>query len=673
MKKDIFLYGIPEDGLKANLESWLENPFWREYYEEAPSDICRTIISLEYWESEYRTGAAHCAIKDLEDDLSVEDWRHMYRYCGNNPRKKIIHDRIMDLELKDQYDLLMDIRMNPDNYYPLVDHAEWHHEGRTETGDTNIGWNIGLLEENRPWFGECWATEGITMLTYFFSTRNIEEKTPEQLGLMLEEAGIVRFKDTEHDNTPAVQKITDGKGNEFFSVNITVGVEDEVYITGDSGNVHDFRELNRFNETVFQRKKEEIRKKKLLANPLYPCHLYGIEDAKEAYEAIDAERIRNYGECVSLEDGTLLHHNFPSSHDEGGRYLTRCNVCGGLMLVQSSSEDCPYWDDPDLFYRDCIPVATIEEADLLNILWDETELKEKSCRHLQRDDMRKLWTEGKDPVPYNPDELKEKIREKYSLLSKIKKEMLEKLIGEVGKETERTRILTPEEKTALGNEYNNRGWELQNGAKPDLKGADSWYRKAAKLGNTTAMVNLGNIHEEQGELRKAYEWYMDAAHAGNDTGKFNMARMFFHGEGVNQDYEMAYRFFEELYEKDYPGVNLYMGLYAENGFLEKPDYEAAVKYYEQGIEKGDEYCPVNLGRMYCKGIGVPEDLQKGFELYMLGWERGDALAATNIGYCYEVGQGVQKNREKAVEYYTYAAERGEENAIEALERLKEEL
>ena len=30
------------------LKEWLENPFWREYYEEAPSDRCRELIALEF-------------------------------------------------------------------------------------------------------------------------------------------------------------------------------------------------------------------------------------------------------------------------------------------------------------------------------------------------------------------------------------------------------------------------------------------------------------------------------------------------------------------------------------------------------------------------------------------------------------------------------------------------
>ena len=167
----------------------------------------------------------------------------------------------------------------------------------------------------------------------------------------------------------------------------------------------------------------------------FPCHIYEIKDAKEAFDAIDAAGVKGYGEQTSLEDGTVLHDNYRKYHERGGRYLARCNVCGCLMLTQSSMMECPYWDDPDLYFRDHIPVATVEEADLLNILWDEEELKKNSCRHLQRDDMRKLWTDGKEPVPYDPESLKRKIRMKYAGLNKKQKAMLEKLISEAGKET----------------------------------------------------------------------------------------------------------------------------------------------------------------------------------------------------------------------------------------------
>ena len=256
--EDELFTGIPLAAFRQNLEEWLENPHWREYYESAPSDHCRLLIALEFWYSETGSNAAVEAMRIAEEGLSLDDWQHLYKYCGNNPRKAVIHDRIMDIQLKDQFDLLTDIRSNPDRYDPLVDHAGWHHERKTQSGDVNIGWNIGLLAENRPWFAECWARDGMTMLTYFISTRGIEESTPVQLQHMLEDAGIVRFTDPDRDNTPAVSRFKDGNGNEFFSVNILVGVEDEdAYITKDSGIIYRFRELNRFNEACLKDPSEE--------------------------------------------------------------------------------------------------------------------------------------------------------------------------------------------------------------------------------------------------------------------------------------------------------------------------------------------------------------------------------------------------------------------------------
>ena len=52
---------------------------------------------------------------------------------------------------------------------------------------------------------------------------------------------------------------------------------------------------------------------------------------------------------------------------------------------------------------------------------------------------------------------------------------------------------------------------------------------------------------------------------------------------------------------------------------------------------------------------------------------GDATGLSNMAYAYEVGQGVKQDTIKAIEYYTQAAELGEENAIESLERLREEI
>ena len=147
----------------------------------------------------------------------------------------------------DRFEILTAIRTRPEDYLPLVDHARKFFESRSEWGEVNIGWNVGLLEGNRPWFAECWAEDGITVLTYYLSTAGIENKNRRQLIAVLEKAGIVKFADPQGRRYTEVIKHTDGKGDEFFAVNVVAGTEDASFLTADSGLVFGFDELNRYN------------------------------------------------------------------------------------------------------------------------------------------------------------------------------------------------------------------------------------------------------------------------------------------------------------------------------------------------------------------------------------------------------------------------------------------
>ena len=79
------------------VQEWLKNPAWREYYEKAPSEECKEVIRLEFLYSELETDELGEQLDEAEKELKLEDWRHLYRYCGNNPRKKFIYDRIAAL------------------------------------------------------------------------------------------------------------------------------------------------------------------------------------------------------------------------------------------------------------------------------------------------------------------------------------------------------------------------------------------------------------------------------------------------------------------------------------------------------------------------------------------------------------------------------------------------
>ena len=79
------------------LEMFLKNDAWREYYEKAPSDACRRAIEGEFVRSMGSPYSDEYSREKLEAPLTLEDWKWLYRWCGNNPRKGYIAGKIEEL------------------------------------------------------------------------------------------------------------------------------------------------------------------------------------------------------------------------------------------------------------------------------------------------------------------------------------------------------------------------------------------------------------------------------------------------------------------------------------------------------------------------------------------------------------------------------------------------
>lgn len=97
-----------------------------------------------------------------------------------------------------------------------------------ETYDvTNIGWNEGTLENGTSDPIECWATEGITTLTFFVPRNGLEKATGDELRDLLVENGRLTFS----TDRPYVSagRWTNDEGQEMWSVNVVVGDRDEMF------------------------------------------------------------------------------------------------------------------------------------------------------------------------------------------------------------------------------------------------------------------------------------------------------------------------------------------------------------------------------------------------------------------------------------------------------------
>ena len=80
------------------LQEWLENPAWKAYYEEAPSDRCREFIALEFYYSDTEDEETAQNMDKIEAGLGIEDLKHLAKYAGNNPRKAALIRKIETLQ-----------------------------------------------------------------------------------------------------------------------------------------------------------------------------------------------------------------------------------------------------------------------------------------------------------------------------------------------------------------------------------------------------------------------------------------------------------------------------------------------------------------------------------------------------------------------------------------------
>ena len=160
------------------------------------------------------------------------------------------------------------------------------------------------------------------------------------------------------------------------------------------------------------------------------CCVYDLE-ADQIYRNFALQEIKSYGDKVTLEDGTVLHRTErdPDLFSETNeRTLCRCCKCGALFLQDYHYESDMYdpWSS-SLTY----PVASEEEADLVNILRDKKECGLPDFRSIYRCDWTYKWIGTEEPRPLDTEKLKDMIRTKYAHVDQV---LLENLIRKAGQD-----------------------------------------------------------------------------------------------------------------------------------------------------------------------------------------------------------------------------------------------
>ena len=93
----------------------------------------------------------------------------------------------------------------------------------------DLGWHEGVLSDGRPFRAEYWCQDQISILTFFLSIVGLETASQADLAELLVREGLVAFKTGKAPHIQAM-RWRDAGGNEMWSINVTVGNEDETFL-----------------------------------------------------------------------------------------------------------------------------------------------------------------------------------------------------------------------------------------------------------------------------------------------------------------------------------------------------------------------------------------------------------------------------------------------------------
>ncbi len=194
------------------------------------------------------------------------------------------------------------------------------------------------------------------------------------------------------------------------------------------------------------------------------------------------------------------------------------------------------------------------------------------------------------------------------------------------------------------------------GAK-DTKSAVEWYLKAAREGNTDAMLALGKLAlEGSGGLsaNDAFKWLEKAADMGRADAMIALSDMYRLGKGTPPNPAKAAEWLEKSVNY---GNALAPRKLGDQYFAKQP--KKALHYYEQAAKAGDTEAAYIAGMMYLENLDIRPDSQKAAILLKQAAEGGIAAAQADYGLMVYQGNNVPRDIQAAARWFEKAAKGGD--------------
>ena len=191
----------------------------------------------------------------------------------------------------------------------------------------------------------------------------------------------------------------------------------------------------------------------------------------------------------------------------------------------------------------------------------------------------------------------------------------------------------------------------------DEGNAEYYLKKAAELGNATAMRHLALLISSEGNFEDARIWWEMAAQKGDVPAIVHeVKRMLYNGSGnPKENLTVATEILQKAIVDSEPEA---CTLYAEyllnplNGYHNTDNTVIAIKMLEEALKNGYIHAATILGDVYRIGDVVIEDASKAFNYYKIASNDDSEEEATlKMADCYFSGYGTKKDLKAAFRGY----------------------
>jgi len=191
----------------------------------------------------------------------------------------------------------------------------------------------------------------------------------------------------------------------------------------------------------------------------------------------------------------------------------------------------------------------------------------------------------------------------------------------------------------------------------DLEAALRWYRRAAQVGNTRAMVALAIHHLSVKEVKPAAAWLRRAAEGGDPEGMGKLALIYMSYPGF--DPAEGLRWLRLGAEAGDAEAMLNLGTFYSKGQGVTKDLVRAAAWYRKAAQAGNVDGMARLAAAYSNGEGVARDSSEALRWARKAANLGNPQGMLYVGQSYARGLGVDRNYSEALRWYRLAAEEGE--------------